>query len=171
MPPQLQMANDLDAVQRRMVAIALRLTPANGETREQFTCRRGRAARQLCLQSGLWSRRWFRRALNWDGHDRRERNGFMWTAKLVPSFALSCLPSGLSSSPYGPQIQPGYVKHRCHDGISFAHCLHARNTVLKLSLLIHWHSLVQFSSIVLCVHRLIRCLPTNTKRTNNIAVS
>jgi len=121
-PPQRQIANELDSVQRKMVAILLRLTPADGETREQFTRRRGRAARQLCLQGGLWSQRWFRRTLDWDTHVRRERNGFTWSAKLVDYRAADYLAQrrAFHHGRTASRSQPGYVSRRWHDGIAFA---------------------------------------------------
>ena len=121
-PPQLQIANELDAVQRKMVAILLRLTPENEETCEQFRRRRGRAARALCLQGGLWSRRWFRRAVAWDDHSRRERNSFTWAAKLVEYRAAAFLASRRAAH-FGrtaTRSQPGFVCRRWHGGIIVA---------------------------------------------------
>ena len=121
-PPQRQIANELNAVQRKMVAILLRLTPTDGETREQFVRRRGRAARQLCLQCGIWSSRWFRRALDWDAHNRRERNDFTWAAKLVDFRAADYLSQrrAFYNGRTATRSQPGYVSRRWHDGIALA---------------------------------------------------
>ena len=121
-PPQRQIANELNAVQRKMVAILLRLTPTDGETREQFVRRRGRAARQLCLQCGIWSLRWFRRALAWDSHIRRERNDFTWAAKIVDFRAADYLSQrrAFHNGRTATRSQPGYVSRRWHDGIALA---------------------------------------------------
>ena len=49
-PPQATVAEELDAVQRKMLATILRLRPLPHETFKQFRQRRGKAAQQLCVR-------------------------------------------------------------------------------------------------------------------------
>ena len=71
-PPQRQIAAEVDAVQRRMFAITLKVRPILGEPCITFVRRRNRVAREACVSTGLWSDRWFRKAQNWDQHLRRD---------------------------------------------------------------------------------------------------
>ena len=82
-PPQATIAKEVDALQRKMMAILLRTTPLPQESFEQFSRRRGRAAGSLCVEVGLWSKRWFQRAITWDAHVRRARNSHLWSASLL----------------------------------------------------------------------------------------
>ena len=67
-PPQRRISQELDAMQQKMVASALKLSPATGEAADSFVRRRGRAARSYCHDAGRWSYHWFERAVRWDDH-------------------------------------------------------------------------------------------------------
>ena len=70
-PPQKQIADELDSLQSRMAVVIQRLRKQPQETPQSFCRRRGRAARLLCRQAGIWSDRWWMRAAKWDAHLRR----------------------------------------------------------------------------------------------------
>ena len=121
-PPQATIAAELDAVQRKMVATVLRLQPWPDETFKQFSQRRGRAARHLCAQIGVWSRRWFQRVLNWDAHVRRDRNSLLWSAQLVDYKGRAHLAErrAFNNGRTGTRAHSGYPCRRWHDGVAYA---------------------------------------------------
>ena len=81
-PPQRQIGNEVDALQRKMVAIACPLRRAPGEESDQFARRRGRHASRVAKDAGLWSLHWFDRALAWDDHVQRNHSGCSWNRSL-----------------------------------------------------------------------------------------
>ena len=81
-PPQRQIATEIDATQKRMIAIACPISLRPGEGLEQFRRRRGRHASQLACESGFWSQFWFGRALAWDDHVQRNRSVCKWNHSL-----------------------------------------------------------------------------------------
>ena len=82
-PPQKTIALELDSMHRKMVATAMRIQRYPFEDIADFVRRRGRAAAVQCRQTGQWSRRWFKRAADWNEHLERPRNGDCWSSKLL----------------------------------------------------------------------------------------
>lgn len=78
-----QLAAEVDRVQRRLVALCLRLRPAPGETREAYARRRGRAAQTQVRKDGLWSKRHAGRVLAWAQHLQRPQNASTWAARAA----------------------------------------------------------------------------------------
>ena len=81
-PPQRQIAAEIDRMQRKMTATLLHMRVSAGESVEDFCRRRNRRCTQICNEHGLWSKRWFDRAISWDAHLSRPRNTYCWAAKL-----------------------------------------------------------------------------------------
>ena len=132
-PPQKVIAQELDRMQRKMVSTLLH-TPRNpGEEAEDFIRRRGRLAAGKCRNVGQWSHRWFRRALDWNEHLERPRNGRSWASSLLHykdrqwfmARRASLLPmNGFSGSCIAGRTETravrGCVHARWHDGIELA---------------------------------------------------
>ena len=81
-PPQKQVAAEVDSIQRKMVSTLLRVPRGPQEPVEDYVRRRGRLAARTCKLHGLWSARWFTRAIFWDAHLARDRNAHTWAARL-----------------------------------------------------------------------------------------
>ena len=71
-PPQRQVAREVDGVQRKMIASAMRLQKLPEEHPATYIRRRNRDANRLLAKGGRWSQRWFQKATNWDQHIRRD---------------------------------------------------------------------------------------------------
>jgi hypothetical protein len=141
-PPQRQIGSEVDKIQQKMTASLLRLPREPGEEADSYVKRRGRAARKICSERGLWSNHWFGRSLAWDEHLARPRNFVSWPAKLREyrgrqwlieqraSFAPSVASRGSTASVFagrtGTRSFPGKVQARWHDGIDFACSLRLR---------------------------------------------
>ena len=80
--PQKQIAHELDATQRKMIAIACPILRVPDEDTEAFFKRRGRHAGSIARDAGLWSKHWFDRALAWDEHVQRNHVGCKWNHQL-----------------------------------------------------------------------------------------
>ena len=80
--PQKQVASEVDATQRKMIAIACPIQPVPGEESSSFFRRRGRQASATAKNIGLWSKHWFDRAVAWDDHVLRNRSGCTWNNSL-----------------------------------------------------------------------------------------
>jgi len=135
-PPQRQIASELDNLQQKMTASLLRLPPAPGEEAEDYVRRRGRAARKICTEQGMWSNHWFGRATRWDEHLARPRNWKSWPARLreyrgrqwlierrahfAPSVASRSSTASVFAGRTGTRSFRGKVHTRWHDGIDFA---------------------------------------------------
>ena len=134
--PQKQVAAEIDRLQTKMTATLLKIPFIEGELPEDYVRRRGRLAAQLSRSHGLWSDRWFERAIRWDEHLARPRNARYWASKLRcyrdrdwfilrrSSFAPS-LPSRQSpacSTAGRTDTRTGRFKvhARWHDGIQYA---------------------------------------------------
>ncbi|CAK0910579.1 unnamed protein product [Prorocentrum cordatum] len=63
-----RIADEVDILQRRMVATIMRVPPRPGEEPACYFRKRGRAAAAECNKQGVWSRRWFWRVLDWQEH-------------------------------------------------------------------------------------------------------
>ena len=92
-PPQHHLAGKVNSLQRHMVAIAARIPRYPGEAWPAFMSRRSRSA-SLCIESAdlWWTRAWWKRALNWDAHCRRDLEVQMsvLNGKTLPIDARSC---------------------------------------------------------------------------------
>jgi len=82
-PPQRTIAGELDSMQRKMTATAMRISMHPGEGAPEYVRRRGRAAARHCKLAGNWSQRWFKRVVNWHDHLERPRNAHTWPAKTL----------------------------------------------------------------------------------------
>lgn len=135
-PPQRQVAEELDRVQRKIVSVILQLPREPGEDADRYVRRRGRIAARHCRKHGLWSTRWFNRAVKWDQHLARAHNPNIWATKLrsfrdrewfiirrsmfapsiaSPSSQASCIAGRTETRAYR-----GCVHCRWHDGIQYA---------------------------------------------------
>ena len=133
-PPQKQIADELDTLQSRMAAVIQCLRKQPQETPQSFCRRRGRAARALCRQMGLWSDRWFSRAAKWDAHLRRHPesasgalvawHGNTWLrarrAQFVPSNPRSWMGWSIYAGRTDTRVRAGVVHQRWDDGVELA---------------------------------------------------
>ena len=132
-PPQKTIANEVDGLQRKMVASAMRIPRYPGEDAADFVRRRGRAAALQCRQSGQWSQRWFKRATDWNKHLERPHNSDSWPAKLlhyrarewliqrrIPPLPANGRSSSCLAGRTGTRSSAGCVHARWHDGIELA---------------------------------------------------
>ena len=108
-------------------------TSAIGEEVPEFVRRRGKIARKLCKDQGLWSQRWYSRVIKWDRHLSQSRNTYSWSSRLRTfhgsdwlflqrmSFikAASNTVSVLAGRT-GTRTFPGKVFARWHDGVNNA---------------------------------------------------
>ena len=130
--PQRTIAKEVDNLQRKMVSCVLRPARFPGEDIADFVRRRGRLAANQCRLSGVWSKRWFRRACDWHDHLLRPRNLNCWASKLLRYHDRNWLiqrrsdllpsDSRVGSSLAGrtnTRIGPGKVHVRWEDGIIF----------------------------------------------------
>ena len=129
-PPQKQIADELDTLQQKMSTILVRVPRSPGEDAASFVRRRGRIVRKHCKEKGLWSVRWFQRAVAWDNHLARPGSSRCWSARLrnyhgrdwLMQRRLSFTPS-TGSTLAGrtcTRAFPGKVFMRWHDGIELA---------------------------------------------------
>ena len=135
-PPQRQIRLELDQLQQKMVASLIRLPRDAGEEAADYVRRRGRSARKICIEQGMWSHHWFSRSVLWDDHLARPRNFNSWPAQLreyrgkqwlmdrrasfAPSVASSDSTVSILAGRTGTRSVRGKVHVRWHDGIDFA---------------------------------------------------
>ena len=132
-PPQQQIANEISILQQKTFCIALKLPREIGEENIEYVRRRGRIARRTCKQHGLWTSRWFSRAISWDNHLSRGRNSNSWSSRLrdfhakqwlieqrQSFFAFESQSSSCLAGRTGTRAVHGRVFMRWHDGIEFA---------------------------------------------------
>ena len=82
-PFTISKALHLDAIQRRMIGILLRLERRRDEPIDAYVRRRGRKAGDLQRTMGSWSNGWALAISNWADHLDRPRNAATWPAKLA----------------------------------------------------------------------------------------
>ena len=82
-PPQAQVIAEVDSLQRKMIATAVRLPCRAGEEIGEYCRRRGHNAGVVARCEGRWSMLWRQRVLAWDDHLHRDRNKSSWAAQLV----------------------------------------------------------------------------------------
>ena len=117
-------ADKLDALQRKMHAIILRMKRQPCETSQQFNSRRSRCTSKHIRQ--CWSQIWFRRCVQWAAH--LERHPELWPAKLVKfqdsTWLQSCrLVAGSRSVLAGKtctRAQRAHVERRWEDELEWA---------------------------------------------------
>ena len=122
-PPQPVIAKELDRVQTKMAGAILRTKRHRGEAVDAYVKRRNRAAAVFCRESGLWSKRWFKRSLAWDAHIRRGHNPYSWPTLLVDLHGEEWLEEQRMLTNYhGTQtrLSAGCPAMRWHEGIRFA---------------------------------------------------
>ena len=135
-PPQKQIADELDTLQRNMTAVLIRTPRLEAEETNDYFRRRRRIARNLCIENGLWSKRWFSRSLKWDQHLARPLNRHSWPAQLreyrgrewlmerrmsfAPSVASRTSSASILAGRTDTRAVRGKVHMRWHDGIEFA---------------------------------------------------
>ena len=81
-PPQPTIAQELDRVQRKMVAVLLRTPRRPDERLDSYFRRRRREAASVCHRLGPWSDLWLKRAQEWDAHIIRAHNPYSWPSLL-----------------------------------------------------------------------------------------
>ena len=126
-PPQKTIKREIDATQRRMAATLVGVKPNGHEEPREFLMRKHRLASALCRKMGWWSDMWFRRALDWDAHIRRNRNSHSWCHVLVDWHGENWLAdrraraSGNSAtSRTRTRSTRGAPLMRCHSGMDLA---------------------------------------------------
>lgn len=132
-PPQKQIATELDRTQRKMTATLLCVPRSPGEFIDDYVWRRGRISAKLCREHGLWSDRWFNRAIKWESHLSRDRNIQCWAARLrtfrdrawfMERRSQLAPQDGASSSIHAGRTDtrsfPGVVHMHWHDGVELA---------------------------------------------------
>ena len=131
-PPQKQVRLEVDQLQQKMTASLVRLPRLIGEDAEAYVRRRGREARRINTEQGMWSNHWFSRCLRWDAHLARPRNFNSWPAQLRDyrgkqwlmdrraSFVSSDSSSSILAGRTGTRAARGKVHTRWHDGVDLA---------------------------------------------------
>ena len=82
-PPCRKRANELDRLQRKMVAAILRTQVLPGESTSEYARRRNRQASAQIGANGKWSYKHCQRVLAWEAHLRRPANNESWAARLL----------------------------------------------------------------------------------------
>ena len=121
-PFQDTVAKRLDALQRRMIGIALHIAKRTDETPEDYVRRRGRAAGAYQTSSTAWSVLWAKLVLSWRDHILRPRNKESWAAKLTDVKApeeLAWRRACFSSRP-ATRTQSGWCCRRWWEGVQYA---------------------------------------------------
>ena len=114
-------AQQLDAIQRHMYGVMLRLERKRDEPIDVYVRRRGKETAALQRLYGSWSRQWAFGVVGWSEHIERGRNCTTWPAmlsklrtptELAERRALTGRPSTRTCS--------GYVRRRWFETVSFA---------------------------------------------------
>ena len=82
-PFQVSKAQQLDRIQRRMLAIMLNLQPLPGQDAIAFKRWRAREAGRLQREVGPWSRLWASNVQSWSEHSARPRKSCTWAAQTM----------------------------------------------------------------------------------------
>jgi len=111
----------LDGIQRRMLAIILRIRIEPDETPERFCRRRAREISALQRKCGYWSKMWAFAVVGWSEHLERPRNSSTWASRV----AAVRTPGELAQrrATFGrPQtrIASGFIRRRWWESIDFA---------------------------------------------------
>ena len=126
-PPRRSLHQQIDKVQRQMVAILLRPPPLAGVSVPGFVHIRHRIIAHRCRGEGLWSTRHCKRVVDWKAHLERKPNKWSWPALLLHHKGLHWLQQtrvdNNSLSTGGctrTRSVPGFVARRWHDGVAHA---------------------------------------------------
>ena len=117
-----------------MTAIAMRVRKRADEDPVQFTRRRGREARAVCKTMGLWSLRWFQRAVRWHEHIQRHPRSaacalfryhdHSWLqqrrAALLPANPRTLQRTSVLAGRTQTRMARGFVHQRWEEGVAFA---------------------------------------------------
>ena len=82
-PPQPTMKQTVDRFQIRLTAQLLPVRRDACESDDQFFRRRAHIVSTKIKKHGLWSDKWFTRALSWHDHVLRNHNGRIWSAHIL----------------------------------------------------------------------------------------
>ena len=111
-------ARQLDAIQKKMISITLKLRMQEGETPAGFVRRRGRLAADIQRDTGTWSQQWASQVVSWDEHLRRERNHRTWAAQLRHLRPPEELQTRRAD--FGRPLtrnEPGFIKARWYESV------------------------------------------------------
>ena len=121
-PPHVQLSQEIDRLQRKMVASCQREQFTPGEAPADYVRRRNRVATKQCTTMGLWSTRHCERVLAWRDHIRRPANSRSWPAVLQDRRGFQWLleqraanNSGLLAGRTGTRVSAGQPAVRWHD--------------------------------------------------------
>ena len=76
-------ANQLNKLQRKMLAVCIPVVSYAEESAESYCWRRNKVISDVQSRMGKWSVRWARKQLSWCEHLCRDRNDWSWGAKLL----------------------------------------------------------------------------------------
>ena len=142
-PPQHGLGEKMNGLQRKMIAIAVRVPRYPDDDFVDFHRRRHREAAKLIEEvNGWWARTWWRRCVSWDVHCRRDlriqtarepatMTSFSWPPILLDwlghdflelrrLFHRRSATSHRSVSRTSTRVVVGHVNTRWHDGVLFA---------------------------------------------------
>lgn len=127
-PPQMQLAREINSVQRRMIASIMRTQRKPSDIAQTFSTRRFKEAALVMNNRGHWSRQWCQAALNFDDHILRNHIGSPWTHPLrtfrdsqwLQSQRLIQQASSVLSGATGTRVARGHVFQRWENGTRFA---------------------------------------------------
>ena len=120
-PFTISRARQLDAMQRRMYSIVMRLRPEAGQTAQSFVRWRGRKAADLQRRQGAWSKSWAHAVLSWASHLERDRNSTTWAAMVSSIRSPQELAERRAAfgSPF-TRSAPGFICRRWFESLSVA---------------------------------------------------
>ena len=119
-PYGVDIARQLDALQRRMYTIALQLPMLDTEEIDDFVRRRGRTVAALQREHGCWSNLWVRLLRSWRDHLGRPANRYTWAAIvegiMTPAdLELRRVHSGHRGT--GTRALPGFIRKRWYESV------------------------------------------------------
>ena len=121
-PPSKQRCQDIDRMQRKMVAAILRPPMLSGECPADHARRRNRLASAQIAKAGPWRINHYQRVLAWDAHCRRSRNKNSWASMLLDVRGESWLAERRAHCRMGTEtrVNRGAPATRWHEGVRFA---------------------------------------------------
>ena len=157
--PQKTICKRLHLNPNRMCVIVQNVRPCEGEDLFVWNRQRWNSAARLAREHGLWSDKWFCRALKWDEHIMRHPELVIaplrvWRGseflierrqELMPSFPRFLSRLSVLAGRTGTRAAIGFAHKRWHDGIAYAHEIQC-----KPSPPITWASLQSFLNVGRC---------------------
>ena len=133
-PPQKLLASHVDQIQCKMFFVVQNLRPKHNEDLIGWNVRRWKAAHKLVRSYGLWSHKWFNRAMKWHEHVCRHPELvihplLVWRGKdwlqerrqsLLPLFSRGFSSLSMLAGCTGTRCTAGAVHRRWHDGYDCA---------------------------------------------------